>query len=129
MKEEKPYALYYEQGHTAGLAGVPVDHCPHRAVGENRIELLSRRAAWLEGHSDGVSKRNQVVASGTHVPGKRKRPELPKPEPGRLVRSTVQRRYQRREQLEAGGRERYVDRRLRQIAADEQPVTIEPRRS
>lgn len=129
MKEEKPYALYYEQGHTAGLAGAPIGQCPYRAVGENRLELLSRRAAWLEGHADGARKLRQLVARGTHVPGKRKRPELPQPPPGGMVRSTVQRRYQRREHLAAGRPERYVDRRLRQIAEDEQLVTVAPRRS
>lgn len=131
MTEEKPYARFYDQGHTAGLAGVPVEQCPYRPIGTGaaRIEQLSRRAAWLEGHADGTSRRHQVIESG-RVRDKRRRPELPKAERGRLVRSTILRRNQRRTMLANGEPERYVDRRLRQIAAErEQQVTVSTKRS
>jgi ribosome modulation factor len=114
-EEESPYARYYDQGHTAGLAGVPVDQCPYRAVGANRLEMLSRRLAWLEGHSDGLSKRNQA-------PERLKREKSPATIL-KLSRAITQRRYQRRALEKKGRPERYVDRRLRQIAADEQQVT------
>lgn len=120
MKKESPYARYYVQGHAAAIAGVAVEACPYRAAAEDRLEQLSRRMAWLEGHLDGLTRRAKVLETGRSMWGADEERPLVAPAAGRLVRSIIQRRYQRGAMLAAGGPERYVDRRLRQIAAEEQ---------
>lgn len=108
-EEERPYVRFYDQGHTAGLAGVPADRCPYRPLGENRRELLARRVAWLEGHADGVSQRRQALTAQIAAAEQRQL----------KTRAIAQRRYQRKVLRRAGHPERYVDRRLRQIAAEQ----------
>jgi len=107
-EEERPYARFYDQGHTAGLAGIPAEQCPYRPVGENRRELLARRVAWLEGHADGIAMRRQSIAESIRDKQQQLR-----------TRAITQRRYQRKVLRRAGHPERYVDRRLRQIAAEQ----------
>jgi len=121
-EEERPNALFYDQGHTAGLAGVPIDQCPYRRVaGPTRLEQLVKRVAWLEGHSDGIAKQRQAQTVAAAKPKRDKSPETIR----QLGRAIAQRRYQRRQLEKAGRPERYVDRRLRQIAAErEQQVTL-----
>ena len=106
-EEERPYAIFYDQGHTAGLAGVPVEECPYRPAGQNRRELLARRVAWLEGHSDGIAKRRQAIADPIRATAEQRQLK---------TRAIAQRRYQRKVLRRAGHPERYVDRRLRQLA-------------
>ena len=114
-EEERPYARFYDQGHTAGLAGVPIEQCPYRPIGENRRELLARRVAWIEGHADGIARRRHAIAE----------PVVSTAEQRQLkTRAIAQRRYQRKVLRRAGHPERYVDRRLRQIAELEQQVTV-----
>ena len=127
MNNEKPYRQYYDQGHTAGIAGEPVERCPYQRRAaqrvDERLETMARRMAWLEGHADGISKQRQAIACGRverHKPKRAPKAAIAPVDPGRVVRATVQRRYQRRAQRSAGGPERYVDRRLRQIASDEE---------
>lgn len=120
MTEEKPYARFYDQGYTAGLAGIPVEQCPYRPIGTGnaRLEQLARRVAWLEGHADGIATRRQAAAVPVRVPAEQRQLK---------TRAIAQRRYQRKVLQRAGNPERYVDRRLRQIA-NEQQVTVSTKR-
>jgi ribosome modulation factor len=119
MKEEKPYAQYYDQGHAAGFTGARAEACPHQVVGADRREQLTRRLAWLEGRSDGEGARGKMLEAGRIDRGPKRRKQLVPPASRPHVRSVVQRRYQRGAMRAAGGPERYVDRRLRQLAEED----------
>lgn len=116
--DERPYARHYDQGYTAGFTNSAATACPYQpAPGAQRAEVMARRMAWLEGHTDGIGHRDKIIRTG-RVGGpktQRKRATTPAAVKPRAI---VQRRWQRRAMRDNGGPERYVDRRLRQIAAE-----------
>ena len=118
----RPYARHYDMGFKEGFTNGPVSRCPYQVViGSQRAEVLARRVAWLEGHADGLKSRDQIIRTGRvgRSKGPRKRAATPTAVKPRAI---VQRRFQRRRMRDNGGPERYVDRRLRQIAAEHDAV-------
>lgn len=121
-ENERPYQRHYDLGFNAGFTNSPSAACPYLpSVGAERSEVMARRMAWLEGHSDGQKSREQIIRTGrvSRTKGPRKRATTPSEIKPRAV---VQRRFQRGRMRDNGGPERYVDRRLRQIAAEHDAV-------
>lgn len=98
------YTSCYKAGYVAARTGLPMDICPYRASALHR-----RRLAWLDGF---VAGARATLLTETVRQSNESRQQR-----GYGTRAIAQRRWQRRAMRRAGGTERYVDRRLREIAA------------
>lgn len=122
--ERSPYARHYDLGFTVGLNGGQVAACPYPRSTFDRVRI-ARRMAWMEGFTDGNRARAKIVSTSkiraTRLRPKSKPKPAPKPAAAHPSKIIGIARATRRRRALAGHPERYVDKRLRQIATEHAP--------